>query len=567
MADFWLPAPPSDTYRGAGPRHGSTIDTEAWESYPTLPCAEDLTRALGGHWHGSYGMACCPAHDNTRTPALSIRPGGDGFPRLHCFAGCAPRDVAEACAAGGHSGPQRPSVDREAAAIAAAKEVSRKARQAAETWGMASDLMGTPVEAYLRSRGITALPESIRFAPSCWHISGRRYPAMIAKVSGVERSAIHRTYLGLPPGVEPRKAMLGATKGGHILLRTGDPGHLVVGEGIENTLSFAAIYGRDGATLWAALSAGGMASLTLPQAPTGGGLLVVAPDQDAVGLAAGAALKARAKSCGWIVKTAVMRGWGGEVVDWNDRLVAERKKEMSENISMAEINEILWAALDVDEARIEVSEVLGEDGARISIVGDKMQDIASYDARKGKKRFTVADGFQTHIEVRKAKDAITLSGGRASESNQSAFRTIREDAVQCFRPSILDLCNDTDSIDYDEIENWQYLMGKARQTMNMRGTIAFMTEVHDARCKAGTHPRWGYPWGYKRGADILSNVEAVILENIKITPGLFDDLVPDRRTKANISDMKSHQAGTYFISGKYLEAEFGPTKSLLDGED
>jgi hypothetical protein len=34
--------------------------------------AETLTRALGGRWHGSYGAACCPAHED-RNPSLSIK--------------------------------------------------------------------------------------------------------------------------------------------------------------------------------------------------------------------------------------------------------------------------------------------------------------------------------------------------------------------------------------------------------------------------------------------------------------------------------------------------------------
>lgn len=33
--------------------------------------AKTITAALGGHWHGGYGAAFCPAHPNIRTPALS----------------------------------------------------------------------------------------------------------------------------------------------------------------------------------------------------------------------------------------------------------------------------------------------------------------------------------------------------------------------------------------------------------------------------------------------------------------------------------------------------------------
>jgi hypothetical protein len=54
--------------------------------------AEQLTRSLGGRWHGQYGTARCPAHDD-RSPSLSIRDGEVGVLLLHCFAGCQYRDI------------------------------------------------------------------------------------------------------------------------------------------------------------------------------------------------------------------------------------------------------------------------------------------------------------------------------------------------------------------------------------------------------------------------------------------------------------------------------------------
>jgi hypothetical protein len=48
--------------------------------------AHQLTNALGGRWLGSYGIACCPAHDD-RTPSLSIC-DGDHLVIVNCFAGC-----------------------------------------------------------------------------------------------------------------------------------------------------------------------------------------------------------------------------------------------------------------------------------------------------------------------------------------------------------------------------------------------------------------------------------------------------------------------------------------------
>ncbi len=41
------------------------------------PDAREICKALGGHWHGPYGLAFCPAHKNIRTPALSLSDGSD----------------------------------------------------------------------------------------------------------------------------------------------------------------------------------------------------------------------------------------------------------------------------------------------------------------------------------------------------------------------------------------------------------------------------------------------------------------------------------------------------------
>jgi putative DNA primase/helicase len=53
--------------------------------------AAQLTRALGGRWHGRYGTARCLVHDD-RSPSLSIVDGKEG-PVVTCFAGCDWREV------------------------------------------------------------------------------------------------------------------------------------------------------------------------------------------------------------------------------------------------------------------------------------------------------------------------------------------------------------------------------------------------------------------------------------------------------------------------------------------
>lgn len=49
--------------------------------------AREIIAALGGRWHGSYGLALCPAHDDGKTPALSVGES-DGKVLVKCHAGC-----------------------------------------------------------------------------------------------------------------------------------------------------------------------------------------------------------------------------------------------------------------------------------------------------------------------------------------------------------------------------------------------------------------------------------------------------------------------------------------------
>jgi predicted P-loop ATPase len=61
--------------------------------------ARKIVEKLGGRWHGSYGTACCPAHDD-KDPSLSISQTKDGQILWHCHAGCAQADVQQALVEG-----------------------------------------------------------------------------------------------------------------------------------------------------------------------------------------------------------------------------------------------------------------------------------------------------------------------------------------------------------------------------------------------------------------------------------------------------------------------------------
>ena len=61
--------------------------------------AKEAVKRLNGTWHGSYGKARCPAHED-RSPSLSITPGRNAV-LFHCFAGCAQADIIAALGANG----------------------------------------------------------------------------------------------------------------------------------------------------------------------------------------------------------------------------------------------------------------------------------------------------------------------------------------------------------------------------------------------------------------------------------------------------------------------------------
>ena len=265
----------------------------------TCADAQAVTHALGGRWHGAYGTAPCPAHDD-RSPSLSLKDGRDGRLLAYCHAGCDWRAVRDALRGMGHlpgrgeaPTPLDPAV-KEAREREERRDAERRAAQALRCWKGTRPLAGTPAEAYLRGRGITGpLPPTLRFHPACWHgPTARRHPALVARVEGAERFAVHRTYLardGRGRRIdhhdagrrEDAKMMLGHTLGGAVRLAGREepprrargpgslraPGPLVVAEGIETALSVASGAAGPlgpGARVWAALAANGMAGLRLP---------------------------------------------------------------------------------------------------------------------------------------------------------------------------------------------------------------------------------------------------------------------------------------------------------------
>ena len=286
--------------------------------------ARALTRALGGRWYGCYGTCACPVCQPERRRGQTALTLADGRTRLlaHCKrSGCAFLDIL--VAAGLRSGDYAPPdaatlAQREAERRA---EAHRKAEQAKRLWKEAQPIAGTVAEAYLRGRGITCpLPRTLRFHPDAWHgPTARRYPAMVAAVQGAGAAAVHRTYLradGLgKAGIDPAKAMLGATAGGAVRLADG-PSRLVVVEGIESGLSLLCGLLDGPATAWAALSTSGLRGLRLPPQPS---RLTIATDGDKPGRDAAHALAERAHALGW--KVGILDPGTG--ADFNDILTGK----------------------------------------------------------------------------------------------------------------------------------------------------------------------------------------------------------------------------------------------------
>lgn len=186
--------------------------------------------------------------------------GGDVVRLEQLLGGGSAADAAGRLAGSAPAAPRRPAPERTAREQ---DETRWKAQTAASLWRRASRAAGTPVETYLRHRGIggpvlAAALERLRFHPAAYHSGSGpgevRLPAMVAVVvTPGERGArmtggVHVTYLA-PDGRgktarQPAKRMWGpqGRDGRPGMVWLSDPrgeGPLIVAEGIESGLSAA----------------------------------------------------------------------------------------------------------------------------------------------------------------------------------------------------------------------------------------------------------------------------------------------------------------------------------------
>lgn len=214
---------------------------------------------------------------------------------------------------------------RAARKVAERAETARKMAYCREIWGGTVPADGTPVAAYLKSRGLFgAIPQTIRFhpaAPVAYPTQDRpappTFPSMVAIATspdGASAAGLHVTAL-LPDGSgkaalrQPRR-MFGELAGAVVQLSPiPESGELAVAEGLETALSYRALAGTP---TWATLSTSLMRRF---EPPPGVKRLVIAADGDPAGLEAARELAERAsRRCECVVMAAP------EGTDWNDCL-------------------------------------------------------------------------------------------------------------------------------------------------------------------------------------------------------------------------------------------------------
>ncbi len=222
--------------------------------------AQDLTKALAGRWHGGYGAARCPAHED-KTPSLSIRDGEDGRLLTFCHARCSAETVWAALQDRGLvvRAECRSAPRRRAPRSHPSSGSSQNQDHALDFWRAARVPIGTVTATYLHHRAITiAIPATIRDHLGLRHgPTGQNFPAMVVAITGSDRKviAIQRTFLRCDgrgkANVDQPKLSLGPMRDGAVRLGPAGP-VLGIAEGIETGLSAMQLFD---VPVWCSLSA------------------------------------------------------------------------------------------------------------------------------------------------------------------------------------------------------------------------------------------------------------------------------------------------------------------------
>ncbi len=200
-------------------------------------------------------------------------------------------------------------------------EATNYTDMAKRLYAVGRPLAGTLGEVYLNKRGITlcegpgkSIQAALRFHACAWFDANTNRPAIFAGVrdNAGNLTGITRLFLDNKANLIERRA-LGCLNGNAVRIGPANPHRLLVGEGLESTLSFTQTnFGYDLAdhSLAATLSAAHMAAFNIPPVVR---YLTIAADNDAAGRGAAAKLQARAFKQG--VKVRIICS---KLADFND---------------------------------------------------------------------------------------------------------------------------------------------------------------------------------------------------------------------------------------------------------
>jgi putative DNA primase/helicase len=267
-----------------------------------------------------------PGHSR-RDRGVKVVLADDGRPIVHSFHGDDWRQLRHELGLEQIQGESlSPSERQRRQQVRRAAELERRRQTqafCARVWGETVEATGSPVETYLRSRGLAGeIPLVLRFHRAC----PRSYPdqakpirvapSMVAIVQGPDGrpSGLHCTALLIDGSAKAfgdrSRVMFGEIVGGSVRLsQVPERGDLAVCEGIETAWSFGQM---NDLSCWAALST---SMLKAFKPPAGLRRLVIGADGDQPGLVTARALAERASTqCEALVVAAP------EGRDWNDEL-------------------------------------------------------------------------------------------------------------------------------------------------------------------------------------------------------------------------------------------------------
>jgi hypothetical protein len=232
--------------------------------------------------------ARCPSHDDHRF-SLSVKDVAGGI-IVKCFVGCSPATIKDAI---------RQIMQGVLTVVPTVSvlpkltphDIVRIVRRIEDECASGA---GTLMETYIRGRRIAIeLPPTLRFHPWLYHAeSGTGAPAMVALLqaaNGARVPALHRTWIATDgsgkANLIPIRKSLGSVSSHSVHL--GQPSsRLIIGEGIETTLSALQIWGPF-FDAWATLSTSGMTALAVPDTAID---IVITSDNDPAGRKAAASL-------------------------------------------------------------------------------------------------------------------------------------------------------------------------------------------------------------------------------------------------------------------------------------